>query len=122
MDSESVPEVVRRFFVAMQAGSSSASEMIALFHDDAEYTEPFSGAPTTHRGKAAIRTAMEPAWQHPLPDMTITMDRVDATASSVRAEWTCRSTGLPGGFGRGVNVFDLRDGRIAKLVTTLLFG
>lgn len=116
----STPPTVASFFTAMQAGRAGAEALLALFVDDAVYVKPFSGTVRTHTGLAAIRAALEPGWAHPLPDMTITVDRVDVAGDVVRADWTCRSPGLPGGAGRGVNEFTLRAGRIVRLVTTLV--
>lgn len=116
------PPAVSEFFRCMQAGAPSADAMMALFAADAEYVEPFSGTVQTHRGAKAIRAAMTPAWEQPLPEMTISIDRVELVAETVRAEWTCRSPALPGGAGRGVNVFTLVGGRIVRLETTLLGG
>lgn len=118
----SPPPIVAQFFRCMQAGAASADELMSLFTDDAEYLEPFSGTPTRHLGKVAIREAMQGGWERPLPEMTISIDRVDVDGDSVRAEWTCRSPALPGGSGRGVNHYRVRDGRIARLETTLLGG
>lgn len=116
------PPAVSEFFRCMQAGAPSAEAMMALFTEDAVYVEPFTGTAQTHRGATAIRAAMTPAWQQPLPAMTITIDRVELDGETVRAEWTCRSPALPGGAGRGVNVFTLHAGRIVRLETTLLGG
>ncbi len=91
--------------------------MMALFHDDATYVEPFGGTPTRHDGKAAIRAAMRAGWAHPLPDMRLEVDRFDVTAQTVVVDWTCHSPGLPGGRGAGTNQFELRDGLIASLET-----
>jgi hypothetical protein len=106
----------------MQAGAPSADEMMSLFADDAEYVEPFSGKPVRHVGKLAIRKATQLGWERPLPDMTISIDRLDLDGDEVRAEWTYRSPALPGGSGRGVNQYRLRDGRIVRLETTLVGG
>ncbi len=116
---DTAPSTVSQFFAAMQAGAPAADAMLALFTEDAEYVEPFSGVEMRHQGRAAIRAAMQPGWSQPLPAMTITVDRVDVDGNEVRVEWTCRSPALPGGQGRGVNQFTLRDGRIARLVTAL---
>lgn len=118
------PAPIDRFFTAMQAGASAEADLLALFTDDAEYVEPFTarGAATTHRGGTAIRAAFRAAWQTPLPDQRIVLDRVDVDAGEVRVEWTCFAAALPGGRGRGVNRFTLRDGKIARLETTLSFG
>ncbi len=111
------PATIAEFFRAMQAGSAAAHDMERLFGDEAIYVEPFSGQPTTHTGRPAIMAAMRQGWEHPLPDMTITLDRVDVAGPLVTVAWTCRSPGLPGGAGRGVNEFTLKDGRIARLET-----
>lgn len=113
------PPTVERFFRAMQAGASSEAEMMSLFAHDAVYVEPFSGQPCTHAGKPAIREAFAQGWNYPLPDMRITIDRFDVSADRVVVDWTCHSPGLPGGQGRGTNVFALSGGLIVRLETTL---
>ncbi len=111
------PPTVADFFRAMQAGSAAAEGMERLFSENATYVEPFSGQPITHNGKSAIMAAMRQGWQNPLPDMTISLDRVDVAGELVTVAWTCRSPGLPSGEGRGVNEFTLRGGKIARLET-----
>jgi ketosteroid isomerase-like protein len=113
------PEIIGRFFNAMQTGAANEAEMMALFADDAVYVEPFTGAPARHEGKAAVRAALAGGWRNPLPDMTITMDEVEVAGPQVTARWTCRSPALPGGEGSGVNIFRLRDGLIVSLETRL---
>ena len=113
---------VRRYVAAMQTGAMAEQDMMALFTEDAVYVEPFSGAPRTHEGKPAIRRAMVEGWKTPLPDMRLEVDRVDVDGEVVRAQWTCISPALPGGKGRGENTFTLREGRITRLETRLLFG
>lgn len=49
--------------------------------------------------------------------MTISLDRVDIAGEHVTVAWTCRSPGLPGGEGHGVNLFTLKDGKISRLET-----
>lgn len=115
--SAQIPDIVLRFFAAMQGGAQSEGELMALFHDEAEYIEPFTGARTRHEGKAAIRDAMAAGWQHPLPDMRIEVDRFEARPDSLVVDWTCHSPGLPNGKGSGTNVFVLRDGLILSLET-----
>ena len=117
--TEIAPEIIGRFFTAMQTGAASEAQMMALFADDAVYVEPFTGAPAMHRGKAAIRQALSAGWRNPLPDMTITVDDVEVDGQTVTARWTCRSPGLPGGQGSGVNVFTLQGGLIGRLETRL---
>jgi hypothetical protein len=114
-----VPSEISNFFLAMQAGRSAAATMEKLFSDDAVYEEPFSGKPLTHKGRAAILAAMEGGWQQPLPDMHLSIERVEAKTDSIAVDWVCRSPALPGGAGRGRNTFVLKDGKIVSLKTTL---
>ena len=111
------PPIIASFFHAMQAGAAAEKEMEGLFADDAVYIEPFSGAPTTHKGKAAIMETMRAGWKYPLPDMSIQLDRVDVSGADIQVAWTCRSPGLPGGVGRGINHFTVSDGKITRLET-----
>lgn len=103
----------------MQTGASAEDEMMTLFTDDAVYVEPFTGSPATHAGKHAILAAMRRSWAQPLPEVRIEVDRLHVDGDTVTADWTCHSPGLPNGRGCGTNVFTLRAGRIARLVTTL---
>lgn len=113
------PDAIAMFFRAMQSGAAAAKDMEALFAADAVYVEPFSGKPTEHRGRDAIMRTMRAGWAHPLPDMTISMDRIDVRGGDITVAWTCRSPALPGGAGRGTNHFTVRDGKITRLETTL---
>lgn len=113
-----VPTEISNFFLAMQAGSQGGNAMEKVLAADAVYEEPFSGAAATHRGRDAILSVMRAGWAQPLPDMHIEIDRAETTAEEVVIDWTCYSSALPGGAGRGTNRFTLRDGKIARLVTT----
>ena len=117
--TQALPAIPHRFFAAMQTGASAESEMMSLFADEATYVEPFSGRSTTHKGKAAIRAAFVRGWRSPMPNMTITVDRVELDGDQVTAHWTCRSPALPGGEGRGVNVYKLANGLIVRLETRI---
>lgn len=114
------PPTISRFFTAMQAGAAARTDMMNLFADHAVYVEPFSGKALTHDGKQAILSVMEAGWAHPMPDMRITVDRVDVDGDRVIADWTCHSPALPGGKGRGQNRFTLKGGLIVRLETTLV--
>jgi SnoaL-like domain len=118
-----IPKEIANFFNAMQAGRAGAAEMEAVFAEDAVYIEPFSGQVQQHVGKPAIMAAMARGWDYPLPDMRITIDRVESTEGDIRVSWTCHSPGLPGGRGQGENRYRMQaDGRIAELETTLDAG
>lgn len=113
-------KITSRFFTAMQAGATAEGEMMALFADDAVYIEPFSGQRREHKGKEAIRETMLEGWRAPMTDMRIEVDHLDVAGETTRASWTCYSPALPGGKGRGENLFSFRDGLIARLETRFL--
>lgn len=106
--------VVEGLFRAMQAGASGEEGMVSLFRDDATFVEPFSGRPVSHVGHAAIRASFRQQTAHPLPDMALTLDRVDLDGPVVRAEWTCSSSAFPSPM-RGHDLFTIKDGKIARL-------
>jgi hypothetical protein len=116
------PASINRFFAAMQGGASCEDEMLDLFHDEAIYIEPFSGKIRTHTGKTAIRDVMRDGWRHPMPDMRIEMDRINVDGEDVRVAWTCYSPALPGGQGKGENLFRLKDGLIERLETRIVMA
>src|SRR6516225_1518588 len=93
--SASDQQIVEQLFRAMQAGPDGEEAMMALFSSDAVFIEPFSGRPMTHTGTAAIRESFRQQTAQPLPDMKLTLDRVDMDGSAVRAQWTCSSSAFP---------------------------
>jgi ketosteroid isomerase-like protein len=111
-------KVVEELYKAMQAGPAGEAAIMALFTDDAVLVEPFTGQPRTHSGKAAIRAALAAMWQGRAPDLVLTLDRVDIEGDSVRAEWTCTSSILPGPL-RGRDCLTVRSGKIAFLEITI---
>jgi len=108
-------KAVEGVFKAMQSGPGSEDAMMALFADGAVFIEPFSGEPQTHVGKDAIRGSFRDQWENPLPDLQLTLDRVDLDGPLVRAEWTCTSPVFSTPM-RGYDLFTLNDdGKIARL-------
>ena len=108
-------KVVENVFKAMQAGPMGEDAMMALFADGAVFIEPFSGQPQTHTGKDQIRQSFRDQWKSPLPDLRLTLDRVDLDGPQVRAEWTCTSPVFPTPM-RGYDLFTLNpEGTIARL-------
>jgi len=93
-------------------------ELIALFSDDAEYTQPFTGAAQTLRGKGAIGEFLRKSRTHEPPDMLVEVDRIDREGGNIRADWTCTSVAFPGPM-RGFDVYEISDGKIDRLTTTL---
>jgi hypothetical protein len=99
------------FFRVLCAGRSELEEMMALFSEDAVYTESFSGGVRVHRGKAAIRDRMAEGWHW----MKIVVDYMDVSRETVLTVWTCDSAAISGGYGVGTSTFVIRDGLIARL-------
>ena len=56
---------------------------------------------------------------HRPPDMVVTMNRIDAEGQRVRAEWSCTASVFAEPM-RGVDLYTLRDGKVARLETTLV--
>ena len=98
----------------MQEGPTGEEAMMALFADDSVFIEPFSGTVRTHTGKPAIRRAFRSTWESPIPELRLTLDRVDLDGDQVRAEWTCTSPVFPEPM-KGFDLFTIRAGRIARL-------
>lgn len=107
-------DVVARMFKAMQTGLTAEDDMMALFAEDAVFTEPFSGAPRTHHGKDAIRACFVEMWNEPGPEVTLTVGRIDMDGEAVRAEWTCTSPVFVTPM-RGHDLFRIQGGLIRHL-------
>lgn len=117
-----MPLQITNFFLAMQAGPSGLSLLRDIFAPDAEYSEPFSGQQTPHVGRDAIIAAFDGSRSEAFDDAVITLGAVAVQDEVITVEWTCISEAIPGGRGSGTNVFHMRDGLIASLVTTLDMG
>ena len=107
-------DVVHEYFRAMQSGREAADALFALFDDDAVYVEPFTGAPRTHAGRAAIEACLRDGWDREPPDLALEVNRIDVDGEVVRSEWTCTSPVFEAPI-RGVDVCTVRDGRITRL-------
>ena len=118
MEPERAHPIVESWFAAMRKGREGEEELLKLFHESAEYVEPFAGAPRHHQGKAAIRACLRESWATPLPDLSLTIVRVDVDGPRVRAKWICESSAFPGPM-HGLDVYTLRDGLIMRLESSL---
>jgi ketosteroid isomerase-like protein len=110
-------DLVERYFRAMQRGPDGEDDLVALFAEDAVYVEPFTGG--THEGRDAIRAWLNGSRADAPPDLRLTVERVDVAGDTVEAHWTCESPA----FARpatGRDRFTIRDGRIARLESTLV--
>ena len=114
-----MPLQITNFFLAMQAGPSGLGLLRDLFAPDATYSEPFSGQATAHKGRDAIVAAFDASRSDAFNDAVITLGSVAVNNSQITVTWTCISEAIPGGQGSGTNVFEMRDGLIASLTTTL---
>ncbi len=112
--SESDRHVVENMFKAMQAGPAGEDEMMALFAEDAVFTEPFSGQPQTHVGADAIRASFREQFANPAPDMRLHVDRIDLDEDQIRADWTCTSPIFPTPM-KGHDLFTICEGKITTL-------
>lgn len=109
-------DVVQGVFDAMQMGPAGEHKMMALFAEDAVFTEPFNGAPNTVNGKAAIRARFLEMWSGDGPhDLALTIDQIDAAEGKVRVEWTCRSAAFLTPM-IGVDFFTMENGLIKELI------
>src|SRR6185312_15688865 len=90
--SEDGTALIERYFDAMRGKSQRVEELIALFADDAEYTQPFTGDSQTLRGKAAIGEFLRRSRTQEPPDMLVSVDRIDREGPNFRADWTCTSS------------------------------
>jgi len=111
--SDESRKLVEGLFRAMHDRQDGEARMAALFADDAEVTEPFSGQPTTHRGKGAIMAWFRQAVENMPPDMQIKMDRLDMDGDRVRADWTCTASAFPSPM-KGHDLYVIRDGKIVR--------
>lgn len=114
-----IPTEVSNFFLCMQAGRTGVDALMTLFAEGAVYEEPFTGTPRRHVGKDAIRKAMTEGANAPLKDTRIEINTAAVHKGEIHIAWTCHSPSLPGGHGSGLNRFEVRDGCIQSLITTL---
>ncbi|WP_170416116.1 nuclear transport factor 2 family protein [Ruegeria atlantica] len=114
-----MPLEISNFFLAMQAGPHGLDMLATMFAEDATYSEPFSGQTEPHKGRKAIISAFDASRSDAFDDAVINLSAVDVQGETVTVQWTCISQAIPGGRGSGTNVFQLKDGLITSLVTTL---
>ncbi|WP_159087105.1 nuclear transport factor 2 family protein [Loktanella sp. Alg231-35] len=114
-----MPLEITNFFLAMQAGPSGLGLLQEMFSDDAIYEEPFSGQSGPHRGPKAIAAAFDSSRTEAFNDAVITLGDVTVQDAVITVSWTCISEAIPGGRGSGKNEFQIRDGQICSLKTTL---
>ncbi len=119
---QTMPLEITNFFLAMQAGPSGLDLLSTIFAPDATYSEPFSGQPTPHQGRDAIVAAFDASRTDAFDDAVINLGSVEVAGDTITVQWTCISEAIPGGRGSGTNVFQMADGKIASLVTTLDMG
>ena len=113
---------VESYYHAMRMGVAGADAMAELFTEDAVYLEPFSGGDgqsRIHVGNRIIAEFFRESVRHRPADMVVTMNRLDVDGTCLRAEWTCTASEFAEPM-RGVDVYLMRGGKIARLETSLL--
>jgi ketosteroid isomerase-like protein len=110
--------VIEQYLAGMQAGPNGLDNLVALFTDDAVYVEPFAGQPMVHSGKEEIRAFFANALQQHLNGARLTLNRLDMDGERLRSQWTCQVPMFNAPM-RGFDLVTLRDGRIARLETTV---
>lgn len=114
-----MPIEITNFFLAMQAGPHGLDLLRSMFAEDATYSEPFSGQSEPHRGAEDIVAAFSASRSDAFDDAVINLGTVEVDGETITVRWTCISQAIPGGRGSGTNVFQLKNGLIVSLVTTL---
>jgi ketosteroid isomerase-like protein len=107
-------KVVERYFTAMRRGAAAEEDMMALFADDAVYVEPFTGESNPWVGKESVRQALRRGWEQPLPDLELSVQRIEIRDGGATSAWVCRSPALPGPV-RGEDQYTIADGKITRL-------
>ena len=110
-------ELVQLYIQAMECQDKET--LLDLFAEDAAYIEPFAGSPQTHQGKGEIRAWMDLQPEFRPDDLRITLDKLDVEQDKATADWTCISSVFPAPM-RGRDFYTIRDGKIARLETTML--
>ena len=105
-------EVAHAFFLAMHSWEDM--KFLELFEEDGVYVEPFSGEVREHRGRQSIGESFRTNWKKKPAGFRLEMGAVDVQGGHVRAEWRCTWDEL-GGWMRGVDAFDVINGRIRRL-------
>lgn len=95
-----------------------ARELASLFADDAVYVEPFTPGGGIHTGRDAIAAWLQASQKDAPPELTLTVDRIDTHEDVLDVAWTCDSSAFSRP-SRGRDRFTLRDGKIARLETTI---
>lgn len=109
-------DTVERYFAAMRRGEDGEQELLDLFADHAVWIDAFGGG--EHAGREAIAEWLRSSRADAPPDLDLVVDRVDVDGPTAIAEWTCTSPAFvrPA---RGRDRFVIRDGRIARLESTM---
>lgn len=111
-------EVIHRYFAAMRRGAEAEADLLAMFHADATYVEPFT-MDDPAIGISQIQQRFRKGWESPLPELELDVLAIEIDGPLATSRWECRSPGLPGPI-RGEDRYEIRDGRIARLEVRML--
>ncbi len=120
MSKHATPDaVIELYFSAMRRGPDGLDALVALFHDDAEYTEPFDGKTRTHRGKAAIEEMLNASMAQRPPSLQLHLHQVNTAGNRADVQWSCESPAFPAPI-HGRDHYVVEDGKIRSLTTSIL--
>lgn len=111
--------IVERYFAAMRRGAAAEEDMMALFSDDAVYVEPFTGESDPWVGKESVREALRRGWEQPLPDLELSVERIEIREGGATSAWVCRSSALPAPV-QGEDLYTIADGKITRLEVRII--
>lgn len=111
--------IVERYFAAMRRGAAAEEDMMALFSDDAVYVEPFTGESRPWVGKDLVREALRRGWEQPLPDLELTVQRIEIREGGATSAWVCRSPALPAPVA-GEDEYTISNGKITRLEVRII--
>lgn len=112
-------QVIDRYFAAMRRGPAAEGDLLALFHPDATYIEPFTGVSEPAKGITAIERRLRQGWENPLPDLELDVLTVEVDGPTATSTWECRSSAFSKPV-LGRDDYEIRDGLIVRLEVTLL--
>ncbi len=103
----------------MRRGADGIEDLLALFHDDGQYTEPFGGDPRTHRGVDEIRACLTASMAQRPPGLVLHTHRVDVDGGTAISHWSCEADAFPAPV-CGSDRYEIDGGKIRSLVTEIL--
>lgn len=111
--------LIAEYYAAMRIGAEAEDSIMALFTEDAVYSDPFGDTTDRAEGIDAIRDRFAAGWSFNPPDLVLDVLTVEIDGNRASATWECRSTAFPQPM-QGRDEYRFRNGRIAELHVQLL--